>query len=328
MKKTLYLLAILAITAFPSMTFASFDTSLKYGSRGDAVSELQDFLTDQNVYTGKIDGKFGLGTVKAVKAFQTANNLSADGYFGKGSRAVATTLLAIDLKTSDDAEIAETGTVSPAATIMTGCTSTVGFSVITGKKCDGTFTPSQVTDTGTQNAINSLTQQVQTLTQQLQTQQPVVIQPATPIVQQDSYQLEAKVVSSTGKDSDGKFEYATDNTLYFYKDSNTGYNQQSAAIAVDILDNGIPVVLTNNYIMTTTSTIPNFKDSSMVISSNQTATEKYIDNGMQKTRTYTQITGLPNGNDGTTAPLGNFIITFSIPALNISASVPIVVKNN
>lgn len=177
MKKTLYLLAILAFL-LPSMTFASFDVSLKFGSKGDAVSELQDFLTDQNVYTGKVDGKFGFGTLKAVKAFQEANNLSIDGYFGKASRTVAQTLLAVDLKASDDAEQAETGSVSPAVVTMPGCAGTTGFSATTGKPCDGS-TPAPVTDVNTQSAISALTQQVQTLTQA--TQQ--IANNTTPVVQ-------------------------------------------------------------------------------------------------------------------------------------------------
>lgn len=177
MKKTLYLLAILAFL-LPSMTFASFDVSLKYGSKGDAVSELQDFLADQNVYTGKVDGKFGFGTLKAVKAFQEANNLSVDGYFGKASRGVAQGLLASDLKASDDAEVAETGSVSPAVVTMSGCTDTTGFSATTGKPCDGS-TPAPVTDVNTQSAISALTQQVQTLTQA--TQQ--IASNTTPVVQ-------------------------------------------------------------------------------------------------------------------------------------------------
>lgn len=181
MKKLLFS-AVFGLLLLPSLTFASFDISLKYGSRGDAVSDLQDFLTDQNVYTGKVDGKFGLGTVKAVKAFQTANNLTPDGYFGKGSRAVASTLLAAELKPSDDAEQAETGTVSPATSFLPGCTSLSGFSVTTGHPCNST-TPEPVVDTGTQAAINSLSQQVQNLTTQLQTQQtsiPVIVQPTSP----------------------------------------------------------------------------------------------------------------------------------------------------
>lgn len=178
MKKVIFY-SFLAILLIPSLSFASFDVSLKYGSRGDAVSELQDFLTDQNIYTGKIDGKFGLGTVKAVKAFQSTNNLSADGYFGKGSRAVASSILAAELKTSDDAEMAETGTVTPASSTLPGCTSTTGFSSTTGHPCSGS-TPTPVSDTGTQAAINSLTQTITQLQQQVAASQNASVSaPAT-----------------------------------------------------------------------------------------------------------------------------------------------------
>lgn len=106
-------IGILCALLFPMVSLAYFDTSLKYGSRGEAVSELQDFLQDQDFLIGKVDGKYGLGTVKAVKAFQTANGLFADGYFGKGSRAKASSLLAVILKDSDATELAETGAVIP-----------------------------------------------------------------------------------------------------------------------------------------------------------------------------------------------------------------------
>lgn len=94
-------------TTSTTSTPASFDISLKYGSRGDAVEQLQDFLTDQGFYTGKIDGKFGLGTLRSVKAFQKANGLAPDGFFGKASRAKATSILADILKSSQDAEKAD-----------------------------------------------------------------------------------------------------------------------------------------------------------------------------------------------------------------------------
>lgn len=171
MKKTIYSLAILAFLV-PALTFASFDVSLKYGSKGDAVIELQDFLQNQGDYSGKADGRFGLGTLKAVKAFQTANNLSADGYFGIASRGLAQTLLASDLKASDTAEQTETGKISAPIVTMPGCTSSTGFSMTTGHPCDGS-TPAPVSDSGTQNAISALTQQVQSLTSQIQTQTQV-----------------------------------------------------------------------------------------------------------------------------------------------------------
>lgn len=230
MKKTLCLLGILAIVVFPTLTFASFDVSLKYGSRGDAVSELQDFLTDQNVYTGKVDGKFGLGTLRAVKAFQTANNLSVDGYFGKDSRATAQTLLAIELKPSNDAEVAETGTVAPVSTIE-GCTSTTGFSTVTGHPCDGsTPVAKPVTDTGTQSALNSLTQQVQSLTQQVQTQTQVQQQIATnttpkiqtPVVTQPVVPADTTPLTITRADASHKNNQGNAGTVGWRNGNTTG----------------------------------------------------------------------------------------------------------
>lgn len=110
--KKLILIILLAFV-IPSVSSASFDVSLKYGSRGVAVEELQDFLQDQGLYLGKIDGKLGLGTVRAIKLFQSANSLKPDGYFGLASRTKAKILLANSLKESEDSEKAETGVVTP-----------------------------------------------------------------------------------------------------------------------------------------------------------------------------------------------------------------------
>lgn len=89
------------IIFLPTLVFASFDTNLKYGSRGTAVAELQDFLENQGIFTGKIDGIFGLGTQKAVKTFQIKNRLNGDGYFGLSSRTKANFLLTSPAKISN-----------------------------------------------------------------------------------------------------------------------------------------------------------------------------------------------------------------------------------
>ena len=210
MKKILLSIFVLSFIV-PVFAFASFDTSLKYGSRGDAVIELQDFLQDQGVYSGKVDGRFGLGTRKSVIAFQLANSLTGDGYFGLASRTKANSILALELKPSTDAEQAETGTTTIISTVAgctltsafssttgqpcnsatqptnpnlpVGCTSTFGFSITTGQRCDGTA-PRPVTDTGTQTQIASLTNQVTALTQQVQTQTQVQQQ-----IQQNTQQI-------------------------------------------------------------------------------------------------------------------------------------------
>lgn len=60
----------------------SANGSLVYGSSGSAVQSLQAALTGLGYSTGSIDGKFGNATLNAVKAFQRANNLTADGKAG------------------------------------------------------------------------------------------------------------------------------------------------------------------------------------------------------------------------------------------------------
>ena len=76
-------------TATPKPT-ASTNTSdlskvtetLKQGSKGTAVTSLQSRLIELGFLSGKADGVFGSQTAEAVKAFQKANKLTADGVAG------------------------------------------------------------------------------------------------------------------------------------------------------------------------------------------------------------------------------------------------------
>lgn len=139
MKKIIVSVFVFSVL-LPTFVFASFDTSLKYGSKGNAVVELQDFLVDQGFYSSKVDGKFGLMVRKAVVAFQTANGLSGDGYFGFGSRKKANNILASELQSSNIAEQAETETISTISNVK-GCTTTSAFSVLTGQPCNPATQP-------------------------------------------------------------------------------------------------------------------------------------------------------------------------------------------
>ena len=56
--------------------------TLRKGYTGDDVKSLQTRLKAQGYYTGSIDGKYGSGTVAAVKAFQKAAGLKQDGIAG------------------------------------------------------------------------------------------------------------------------------------------------------------------------------------------------------------------------------------------------------
>ncbi|RAP51132.1 MAG: hypothetical protein BZ138_06000 [Methanosphaera sp. rholeuAM270] len=58
------------------------NTSLRRGSKGDAVTKLQTMLKELGYYTRQVDGDFGQYTEAAVKAYQTAAGHTADGWFG------------------------------------------------------------------------------------------------------------------------------------------------------------------------------------------------------------------------------------------------------
>ena len=67
-------------SATPTPTPAS--GTLKVGSKGTEVKELQNRLIELGYLSGKADGVFGSKTAEAVKAFQKASKLTADGVAG------------------------------------------------------------------------------------------------------------------------------------------------------------------------------------------------------------------------------------------------------
>ncbi|MBI2054809.1 MAG: peptidoglycan-binding protein [Candidatus Sungbacteria bacterium] len=107
---------LIILFALPFIASAAFDHDLYYGLRSEAqVSELQEFLTEQGVYTGPITGNFFSLTLKAVKDFQTAKGISPiSGYFGPLTRAEANKLLS-DL-TDESGTVVSPATTSPATT--------------------------------------------------------------------------------------------------------------------------------------------------------------------------------------------------------------------
>lgn len=79
---TAFLLVLVLLLSCVGIGEAASAKRLKKGSRGTAVKTLQTALKEQGYYSGKIDGIYGNGTVKAVKAFQRKNGLKADGIAG------------------------------------------------------------------------------------------------------------------------------------------------------------------------------------------------------------------------------------------------------
>jgi peptidoglycan hydrolase-like protein with peptidoglycan-binding domain len=64
------------------MTFDCEKISLKKGSKGKQVEELQKILKEKKYYTRQVDGIYGKYTLEAVKKLQKAQGNSADGWFG------------------------------------------------------------------------------------------------------------------------------------------------------------------------------------------------------------------------------------------------------
>lgn len=65
-----------------SLATSAEAASYKKGSSGAVVTQIQTKLKAWGYYTGAVDGVFGSGTEKAVRWFQRANGLEADGKVG------------------------------------------------------------------------------------------------------------------------------------------------------------------------------------------------------------------------------------------------------
>src|ERR1035437_9775003 len=85
MKTYKYLLAVLLIIV-PAISFASIDTNLSFGSRGQAVTDLQNLLISKGFLNTQASGGFYLLTKQAVIAYQTSLRLPATGFVGPMTR--------------------------------------------------------------------------------------------------------------------------------------------------------------------------------------------------------------------------------------------------
>lgn len=148
-----YTLAIVAglLVLSPVVASASFDTSLKYGARGQAVIELQDLLANEDCLNSNSTGYFGLMTLKAVKCFQTKYSLPSTGFFGLMSRTKANEIVANITAPSNAAAQAETGTTPSATPSQSSTTKPKTFTLPNGTVIDAQgniiSTPSTNTNT-------------------------------------------------------------------------------------------------------------------------------------------------------------------------------------
>lgn len=95
MKKVVMRALALAMAAVLMLVSCGLAETLKLNSKGDNVIALQTGLSQLGYYTGKLDGKFGTGTLKAVKAFQKAESLKVDGLAGQATQARLTELTGV-----------------------------------------------------------------------------------------------------------------------------------------------------------------------------------------------------------------------------------------
>lgn len=85
-KKGVFCAVAALVLAISSCALAYKPDTLRSGSRGSAVRELQTDLIALGFLGGTPDGIFGNNTEKAVKKFQKANGLKADGLAGTQTR--------------------------------------------------------------------------------------------------------------------------------------------------------------------------------------------------------------------------------------------------
>ncbi len=70
--------SMVLVTLAPAVEAASY----KKGSSGAMVTQIQTKLKSWGYYTGSVDGVYGSGTERAVRAFQQKNGLTVDGKAG------------------------------------------------------------------------------------------------------------------------------------------------------------------------------------------------------------------------------------------------------
>lgn len=91
-EETWRLLYALTMNPVAPMSQKEARPTLRLGSTGIYVTELQTVLTDLLYYTGSINGNFDTATQTAVKSFQTNNRLTPDGIVGRDTWSALSTL--------------------------------------------------------------------------------------------------------------------------------------------------------------------------------------------------------------------------------------------
>lgn len=104
-------------TPTPAPTYTVPQSTVKNGSTGDDAKLVQTRLKELGYYTGKVDGKFGASSVKALEAFQQNNGLKVDGAAGSDTYAVLFSVTALRAGVTPTPQAIATPTPGPTATM-------------------------------------------------------------------------------------------------------------------------------------------------------------------------------------------------------------------
>src|SRR3989344_9225181 len=159
LKIVMIIVLLLLGTSFVSAADGTVTKTLRYGMKDTQVKYLQQFLNEKGYIVSRIGAGsvglettyFGKATDTAVKAYQRAKGLVADGIFGTKSRASLSGILTFYSTpvvtnypagcTANTGYSAFTGlacnkSISP-TNYPAGCISSIGYSPYTGVRCDG-----------------------------------------------------------------------------------------------------------------------------------------------------------------------------------------------
>jgi peptidoglycan hydrolase-like protein with peptidoglycan-binding domain len=112
MKTIKYLVVVISLL-IPVISFASIDTNLRYGSKGQEVQELQEFLTDKGFYSNQISGNFFTLTRKSVMSYQSSVGLPVTGFVGPMTREKINAELIFDTSKEETEDIVQLLSVIP-----------------------------------------------------------------------------------------------------------------------------------------------------------------------------------------------------------------------
>jgi len=132
-RKGICLLLTLALALAPCLNALAYQAStLRSGSTGEAVEKLQQALISLGYLGGTVDGKFGTHTENAVRKFQKANGLKADGLAGTKTQETLYAKAGMSSSSTATATAATTSTSTSTKSTATTTTSSSSSSLFGG----------------------------------------------------------------------------------------------------------------------------------------------------------------------------------------------------